>query len=127
VLRPQQHIHGVFTSETETEVKPKQKPKKRAVLVSDNPPSEKEVMDYILERCEKEYKTLVNPIGAETQAKLYYSIRTGNNWIKQGGHGDPVKNWKLDAGQWVLSKQKDICSNYNRAPEPTGTQWRNAE
>ena len=79
---------------------PEPTPKKAIIY-----PSLPEVLTYFIDCARKEF-TNINTEAVETEAKLYHSIRTGDKWVK--ANKKKVKNWKLDARQWILSKRSKL-------------------
>jgi len=72
------------------------------------PPDFPEVKNYFIERAKTEFESSVDVSSVINEAKLYFDIRSDNKWIK--ANKQKVKNWKNDAGQWILSKRKNLIS-----------------
>ena len=71
----------------------------------------KDVSAYFLQTVKKEFPTIpIDELKVETEAKLYFSTRTENKWIK--ANKKKVKNWKLDCRQWILSKGYSKFKDY---------------
>jgi len=109
-------IRVYFSKEQRTKIKEERiKNKDKEITLEKNSPTQEEVEAYFLERSKKEFGKVMDKDSVINESKLYLNIRIENKWIK--ANGKMVKNWKNDAGQWILHKRKELISYRNNKSE----------
>lgn len=84
-----------------TTVSPKRK--RKSTKVSDNPPSEEEVIKYATEYCDS------------VDGHYFYTYYSKLNWVRSDGQ--PVKNWKSTMVTWHLNNEKKGIKNMKTSTE----------